>query len=134
MIYAADSRRPWHYELSYVRDRATGYVAEAVVCLEGPGLAPVRVADTEHTAVVDPRVSVDDSEDHFGVELPEGEVDSVGGFILDQLGYLPAAGEQLSWRDLHFTVEAVSENRIQRVRIMRAPEEAEDEEGDEPAD
>lgn len=53
MIYAADSRRPWHYELSYVRDRATGYVAEAVVCLEGPGLAPGRVADTEHTAVVD---------------------------------------------------------------------------------
>ncbi len=94
---------------------------------------PINLID-EHTAVVDPRVSVDDIEDHFGVELPEGEFDSVGGFILDQLGYLPAAGEQLSWRDLHFTVEAVSENRIQRVRIMRAPEGAEDEEGDEPAD
>jgi len=87
-----------------------------------------------HTAVVDPRVSVDDFEDHFGVELPEGEFDSIGGFILDQLGHLPTAGEELSWRDLHIIVEAVSENRIQRVRIVRASEEAEDEEGDGQAD
>ena len=91
---------------------------------------PINLID-EHSAVVDPRVSVDDFEDHFGVELPEGEFDSIGGFILDQLGHLPTDGEELSWRDLHFIVEAVSENRIQRVRIVRSSEEAEDEEGDE---
>ena len=94
---------------------------------------PIKLID-EHTAAVDPRVSVDDFEDHFGVELPEGEFDSIGGFILDQLGHLPSEGEELSWRDLQFIVEAVSENRIQRVRIVRAPEEAEDEEGDGQAD
>ena len=94
---------------------------------------PIKLMD-EHTATVDPRVSVDDFEDHFGVELPEGEFDSIGGFILDQLGHLPTAGEELSWRDLHIIVEAVSENRIQRVRIVRASEEAEDEEGDRQAD
>jgi CBS domain containing-hemolysin-like protein len=94
-------------------------------------LEPIRPID-EHSAVVDARVSVDDIEDHFGVELPEGEFDSIGGFILDQLGHLPAAGEQLSWRNLDFTVEAVSENRIQRIRIVRRPEEVPDEqEGDE---
>jgi CBS domain containing-hemolysin-like protein len=94
-------------------------------------LEPIRPID-ERSAVVDARVSVDDIEDHFGVELPEGEFDSIGGFILDQLGHLPAAGEQLSWRNLDFTVEAVSENRIQRIRIVRRPEEVPDEqEGDE---
>ncbi|HUU54896.1 MAG TPA: hemolysin family protein [Armatimonadota bacterium] len=82
----------------------------------------------EHTAVVDAWVSVDAVEDHFGVELPEGEFDSVGGFILDRLGRLPAAGEHVSWRNLDFAVEAVSENRIQRVRIVRLPKEGEDEE------
>jgi CBS domain containing-hemolysin-like protein len=87
----------------------------------------------EHTAVVDARVSVDDFADHFGVELPEGEFDSIGGFILDQLGHLPAAGEQVRWRDLDFTVEAVAENRIQRVRVVRRPEEARDEEDREEA-
>jgi CBS domain containing-hemolysin-like protein len=83
--------------------------------------------------VVDARVSVDDFADHFGVELPEGEFDSIGGFILDQLGHLPAAGEQVRWRDLDFTVEAVAENRIQRVRVVRRPEEARDEEDREEA-
>jgi len=88
---------------------------------------PIRPVD-EHTAVVDARLSVGDFEDHFGVELPEGEFDSIGGFILDQLGHLPTAGEQMSWRNLDFTVEVVSENRIQRVRAVRRPEEVPDEE------
>ncbi len=82
----------------------------------------------ERTAVVDARISVDDFEDHFGVNLPEGDFDSLGGFMLDQLGHLPAVGEQASWRSLDFIVEAVSENRIQRVRVVRNPEEAYDEE------
>jgi CBS domain containing-hemolysin-like protein len=92
---------------------------------------PINRVD-EHTAVVDARVSVDEVEDLFGVALPEGEFDSVGGFILDQLGYLPSAGESTSWRSLRFTVEAVSENRIRRVRVIRSsPNADEEEEGDE---
>jgi len=90
---------------------------------------PINLVD-ERTSVVDPRMSVDDFEDHFEVDLPDGEFDSVGGFILDQLGRLPAEGEQLSWGGLQFTMEAVSENRIKSVRIVRVPEGAEDEEGD----
>jgi CBS domain containing-hemolysin-like protein len=64
-------------------------------------------------------VSRDDLEEVLGVSLPEGEFDSVGGFILDQLGRLPAVGETVCWADLEFTVEAVSANRIERVRVVR---------------
>lgn len=81
----------------------------------------------EGTVVVDGRVSVDEINEHFGVALPEGEFDSVGGFILDRLGRLPAAGERARWGGLEFTVEAVTENRIQRVRVERQRQEAEDE-------
>ena len=77
---------------------------------------------SEDEVVVDARVSVDELEDRFGVELPEGEFDSVGGFILDRLGRLPAAGERVSWENLDFAVEAVSENRILRVRVTRRSE------------
>ena len=87
---------------------------------------PIRPIDA-NSATVDGVVSVGDVGDHFGVELPEGEFDSIGGFILDRLGHLPAAGEQMSWQNLDFTVEAVSENRIQRIRIVRRPEEVPDE-------
>ncbi len=84
---------------------------------------PISVLD-EKTVVLGARLSVSDFEDHFGVALPEGEFDSVGGFILDRLGHLPAAGEKVQWRNLEFIVEAVAENRIQRVRVVRRAEEA----------
>jgi len=112
---------------------------------------PVRVID-EATIVVDARVSVAEVEDRLGVSLPEGEFDSIGGFILDQLGRLPVVGEKTLYAPpvggpaaadlgptdeeppaarprLEFTVEEVSENRIQRVRVVRKPEEGERGEG-----
>jgi CBS domain containing-hemolysin-like protein len=70
------------------------------------------------------RVSTNEVEDLLGVALPEGDFDSVGGFILDQLGYVPLAGERVVWRNLELTVETVSENRILRVKVVRKPEEA----------
>jgi len=87
---------------------------------------PVRVL-SEDALIVDARVSTDEIDDRLGVALPEGDFDSVGGFILEQLGRLPVVGEKVSWRNLEFTVEAVSENRILRVRVVRSPEEEEDE-------
>jgi len=88
---------------------------------------PVRVL-SEDVLIVDARVSADEIRDRLGVTLPEGDYDSVGGFILDQLGRLPAAGETVVWRNLEFAVEAVSENRILRVRVARKPEEEEEDE------
>jgi CBS domain containing-hemolysin-like protein len=76
----------------------------------------------ESTLLVDARVSVDEIKERLGVALPEGEFDSVGGFILEQLGRVPAVGEKVTWQELEFIVEAVSENRIETVRIIRKPE------------
>lgn len=86
---------------------------------------PIRVVD-EATLVVNARTSTDEIEDRFGVTLPEGDFDSVGGFILHQLGRLPVAGDTVRWENLDFAVEAVSENRIQRVRVIRKPQEGDD--------
>jgi putative hemolysin len=83
---------------------------------------PVRVVD-ETTLVLDARVSTDEVKDRLGITIPEGDFDSVGGFILDQLGRLPVAGEKLTWRNTDFIVEEVSENRIQRVRVILQPVE-----------
>jgi len=81
---------------------------------------PIRTIE-KTTFLVDGRVSVDEIEDELGVTLPQGEFDSVGGFILDQLGRLPVVGEKVVWQDMEFTVEAVSKNRIQRVRVAQRP-------------
>lgn len=87
---------------------------------------PVRVLE-ENVLLVEARVSTDEVEDALEVKLPKGEYDSVGGLVLDLLGRLPEAGEKVTWKNLEFTVEAVSENRVELVRIVRTPEELEDE-------
>jgi len=74
--------------------------------------------------VVDARASVDDVEEAFGVDLPEGEFDSVGGFVLDHMGHLPQAGEQIEASGLRIRVEEVNAHRIQKLRITRVPLEA----------
>lgn len=93
------------------------------------GQEPMEVVD-DGTLVVDARVSVDEVEDELHVKLPEGEFDSLGGFILDRLGRVPSAGESVSWQGWEFTAEVVSENRIRRVRVVRKAEEGEDAEGE----
>jgi len=88
------------------------------------GVEPIRVI-SEDEVIADARVSTDEVEERLQVKLPEGDFDSIGGFILDQLGRLPAAGEVVKWKALEFRIEEVSEHRILRVRIMRRPAEEE---------
>lgn len=57
----------------------------------------------------------------LGVEIPEGDFTTLGGFILEQLGSIPNAGVQFEIAALHLaiTVESMDGNRIDRVLIHR---------------
>ncbi|MGI6264672.1 MAG: hemolysin family protein [Acutalibacteraceae bacterium] len=79
----------------------------------------------ENSFEVDGAVAVDELEDELGVALPEGDYDTLAGFLLDRLGRLPADGEQpeVSYPPLTFTVLRVVDRRIERVRIVRQPPE-----------
>ncbi len=95
---------------------------------------PVRIVE-EGAFIVDAGISADDLGERLGVELPEGDFDSLGGFILDRLGRLPEVGDSLSWRGLEFRVEEMRGNRIRSVRITVHPrEEAEEADGEDEQD
>jgi putative hemolysin len=59
----------------------------------------------------------------LGVDLPEGPYATVAGLVLDQLGHLPAAGEQVQVGGWSLEVLEVDRNAIQRLRLrpVRAP-------------
>lgn len=78
----------------------------------------------EGIAEGDARASVDELSDLFDVTLPEGDFDSVGGLIVDQLGRLPEKGDRVECNGLALTVLEVAQHRIERVRIERLPEPA----------
>lgn len=74
--------------------------------------------DTQ-TAVVDGRLSIEEVNELMGLDLPAGEVDTVGGFVYARLGHVPAQGETVAAGDAAIAVEKVEGHRVTRVRISR---------------
>jgi magnesium and cobalt exporter, CNNM family len=77
---------------------------------------------------VDGLLNLDDFKDESGLELPDdGPYETVAGFILQQLGHVPAVGETATFDGHLLVVTDVDGRRIARVRVQRAapPEESE---------
>jgi CBS domain containing-hemolysin-like protein len=71
-------------------------------------------------AVVPGVVPVDEINERLHLELPEDEeYDSIGGFVLHELGRVPAAGEAVEADGARLVVDKMQGNRIERVRIER---------------
>jgi putative hemolysin len=62
-------------------------------------------------------MDVQDLFEQTGLRLPEGDYHTVAGFILDQLGRIPAPGDALEWEHVVFEVTAMDERRITSVRV-----------------
>lgn len=78
-------------------------------------------------ALMDARVPFDDVRETFGLDLPDSEhYDTLGGWIVHELGRLPRAGEEVHADGVRFLVESVEGRRLRRIRITRevpAPDE-----------
>ena len=63
---------------------------------------------------------IDDINEKLGLEITESdEIDTIGGFVVHQLGYIPAVNEVLSEPSVRITVLQASKRRVERVRIER---------------
>ncbi len=87
----------------------------------------------ETTFTIDGTTDLDEVDELVGVELPEGDYDTLGGFVISLLGYLPSeiTDEPIiaEYKNLRFTVLSIEERRIDeiKVEILPEPEEEEDE-------
>jgi CBS domain containing-hemolysin-like protein len=71
----------------------------------------------DHSVLVDARLEIEKLEDHFGIELPEGEFESVGGFVIHLLGRIPRVGEKIVFKDLEITIKSADQRKIHRILI-----------------
>ncbi|MCC6176451.1 MAG: HlyC/CorC family transporter [Chloroflexi bacterium] len=78
------------------------------------------------TVIVAPTMRLDEFADEFEVKLDEtGEVDTIGGLVVEKLGRLAQAGDKVEVDGHKIVVEAVEGVRITRLRLFpRAPVEA----------
>lgn len=80
-------------------------------------LAPQVTEVVEGVYTVRGQMDVDDFEDRFDTALPEGEYDTLAGFLLDQAGTVPAKGDEVAWNGLRFVVRGLEGRRITEVCV-----------------
>jgi len=81
---------------------------------------------SENEALMDARVPFEEVREAFALDLPSSEnYDTLGGFIVAQLGRFPRAGETVEAGGARFVVETVEGRRIRRVRVVKKTPTAE---------
>jgi len=82
----------------------------------------IKIMD-EKNIDVDARTAIDDLNDQCELNLPEDEdYDSIGGFVLSYLGYIPKTGETFDTENLRFTITSAQTRKINRIRIRKIDE------------
>jgi CBS domain containing-hemolysin-like protein len=73
----------------------------------------------DNTFLAAGRATLEEVQDEFGLVIPEGEYDTVGGYLLDRVGTIPEARQTFEFDGLRLTVLDATANRIGTVRIER---------------
>jgi CBS domain containing-hemolysin-like protein len=85
--------------------------------VEDPMIEPLANGEVR----VNARLNVDEANDLLGLELPEGDWDTIGGLMFGLLGHVPVEGETVDVDGHQLRAERVQGRRIGRVRISRLP-------------
>lgn len=72
----------------------------------------------EDEYVVSGSTRIPDLNDMIGTNIESEEFDSVGGFVIGQLGRFPEKSEEIQYQNIKFIVEDIDKNRIKKVRIF----------------
>ena len=75
----------------------------------------VKVSDVEY--LIRGSYQIDDLNKKFNLNLQSGDYDTIGGYIIDNLGLIPEGNEVLNLGKIKFTVEKVNKNRIELIRL-----------------
>ncbi|HKI49697.1 MAG TPA: hemolysin family protein, partial [Desulfobacteria bacterium] len=63
--------------------------------------------------IVDARLEAEKLEEQLKVKLPEGDFESVGGFIIHLLGRIPKIGEKITFEDFDITIQKGDQRKIE---------------------
>ena len=69
--------------------------------------------------LMDAGLAISDINEELGLGIPEGDYQTLAGFILDRMGRIPDVGDVLEFGDLRFTIRAMERVRIEEVELRR---------------
>ncbi len=80
--------------------------------------------------LIDAQTPLDDVAEVLGISFPEGDFETLSGFLYERFGYIPKVGEALTHEGWRFTVAEADERKVDLVRAEPAGEEEKGEESD----
>ncbi|MCL2380829.1 MAG: hemolysin family protein [Treponema sp.] len=101
-------------------EKIVGSIQDEYDSDELPDIAPAG----EHAFKIQGTTALEAVQNHFDIPLPVDEYDTLSGFLVGQLGYIPSEGEkpEVSFGGLDFKVESLHEKRVATVMVRKTPE------------
>jgi CBS domain containing-hemolysin-like protein len=78
----------------------------------------LRIGD--NAFLCDARINLHDLNEELGLGLPEEDFDTLGGFVFELFGKIPARYEKVSYKNLEFVIQEMEGHKIKSVKILLA--------------
>ena len=76
-------------------------------------------AINEYTFQIDGGMSVEEANEEMGLDLPDGDYETVAGFVLDLLGYIPRTGERLRYKVMNLAITEMRGVKIEKILLTK---------------
>ncbi len=84
----------------------------------------VTVKKVEGGYVISARTEIDYLNDTLHLGLPQGEYETLGGFLEDRLGRIPTTGEEFTIGNRKYSITKAGRKKIEQVKLLRFTEES----------
>jgi magnesium and cobalt exporter, CNNM family len=83
----------------------------------------------ENTFQIDAGMQIDEANEEMGLNLPEGDYETVAGFVLSLLGRIPRQNEKIKYQNMKLVVTSMRGVKIEEIVLTKIkPKKADDEE------
>jgi CBS domain containing-hemolysin-like protein len=68
---------------------------------------------------VNAKIAISDLNKQLGINIPEGEYDTISGFVFALLGKVPVVGDTVKYDGISVSVERIHKRRITRIKLIK---------------
>ena len=76
-----------------------------------------------NTYEIDGAMNIDEANDQLNLNIPEGDYETIAGFVLENFQKIPVIGDKTSYGNLRITINEIEESLISKVKIRKRQED-----------
>ena len=73
----------------------------------------------EYTFSIDGGMRIEEANEEMDLDLPEGDYETVAGFVLDLLGHIPKQGERLKYKKMKIVITEMRGMKIEKILLTK---------------